>query len=351
MFSFTPSRDQGDAVLNLRKLLSPRIDPADFRHDLQRLQRMSSACLAGCPPPWPAPGLLLSAEDHYQSELWLPLAEIRPAFQRLYRAALAYPPILSSTPFADACGWAAIVSAMPPHICCSADPARLLEQLLADRILREKFLFWSFMPQRFYGDGSERYPEQSAFLDRWLAERHRGAGRLRCLDAACGAGAGTYGLALKLLECGWEKERFSIEGWTLDPLEAWSAAHAAFPHDPAQEAFFRRWTAPFFEQADGLSLIFRQADLLQPPEAESCFDLILCNGWIGGPILHETCQLRLAIENLTTLLAPGGLLLAADHFHGGWKKRTPVENLCELLGECGLQVSEAGEGIGGLKPD
>ena len=91
-------------------------------------------------------------------------------------------------------------------------------------------------------------------------------------------------------------------------------------------------------------LSFLQADLLDPPGSEK-FDLIICNGLLGGPIIHDIVQMRTIVQNLSGLLRPGGLLLAGDHFHGGWKKRVPTLLLGELFRECGLRVREAGEGL------
>jgi hypothetical protein len=53
---------------------------------------------------------------------------------------------------------------------------------------------------------------------------------------------------------------------------------------------------------------------------------------------------------LTELLAAGGLLLVADHFHGGWKKKIPGEFLGDLFRAHGLNVVLAGEGLGGQSP-
>jgi chemotaxis methyl-accepting protein methylase len=350
-FSLTPSLDPATAAANLHNLLSPRIDPAPFQPYVRRLRALFTAFAASCPPPWPAPGLALTPEIHYQSELWLPLADIRPAFQRLFRAALRHGPTLSSTPFAAAASWAAIVAAYQPFFAESIDPAALLERLLADGDQRAAFLFRSFLPLRFYGHHPQRYPAQAAVITTWLRERHRGEEPIRCLDAACGDGIGSYGLARLLLETGYGVGEFSVDGWTIDPLEVWAAAHAAFPHDPRRQAGFRKWVAPVFARGGQRHIVFRAVDLLAGAGSGEGFDLILCNGLLGGPIIHHREELKRVAENLARLLRPGGLLLAADRFHGGWKKQVPRESLGDLLKGCGLAVREAGEGIAGLKTD
>ena len=349
MPSFIPTLDPAEAAANLEQLLSPRTDPAPFQLYIQRLRRMFAAFAASCPPPWPAPGLALTPEIHYQSELWLPLADIRPAFQRLFRTALRHSPILSSTPFADAISWAAIVAAYQPFFAESIAPSALLLRLLADGDQRAAFLFRSFLPPRFYGNEPRRYPGQAAVVATWLAERRRGEGPVRCLDAACGDGAGTYGLARLLLESGYGVDEFSVDGWTIDPLEVWAAAHSAFPHDPQRQAAHREWTAPVFAQGGHCRIVFRAVDLMAGTESGEGFDLILCNGLLGGPIIHHGEELRRVAGKLAALLRPGGLLLVADRFHGGWKKQIPWESLGDLFKACGLMVREAGDGIAGLK--
>lgn len=356
MPGFTPSLDPADARRTLAELIQPHLDRDSFARCIDDLQRMFSNCCAYCPYPFLGYGLRATTEISYQCEQWLPLDELRPHFHRFYRRALTYPPVLSSTPFAGALSWAGIVARFPPFLRHFYNPAKLFEQLLADADLRTKFLFWSFMPERFYGDGSDRYPGQAAAVAEWLRPRKGRGGRVRCLDAACGDGATAYGIARLLLEQGWYPDRFEIEGWTLDPLEAWAAAHGAFPHNPRREATFRSWSAPVFQAAAHRSMLFRDADLTcmedgKYPYGYDRFDLIVCNGLLGGPIINRLDEIRRIVSRLCRMLAPGGLLLAADHFHGGWKKNIPGEALGDAFKSCGLSVAKAGEGISGLKSD
>ena len=345
MPSFKPSLDPAVSVANLEKLLSPHIDPVPFQPYIRRLRAMFAAFTASCPPPWPAPGLALCPEIHYQNELWLPLAHIRPAFERLFRTALRHTPILSSTPFSDASSWTDIVAGYHLFFKASVDPSALLERLLTNVEQRERFLFRSFLPERFHGNDAQRYPDQMAWITAWLSERRGGTGPLRCLDAACGDGTGTYGLGRLLLEAGYGAEEFSIEGWTIGPLEVWAAAHGAFPHDPKRQERYREWTSPVFAQGAHRRIIFRRVDLLAGAGPVEGFDLILCNGLLGGPIIHQREELLRVARNLAGLLRPGGVLLAADRFHGGWKKQIPREYLGYLFKRCGLLAGEADEGI------
>jgi len=348
MTVFSPSRDAGDAERSLTTLIRLRLDPLPLTERIQRLHGTFSTYRACCPPPWASQGLRITPEISYQSELWLPLDQLRPHFYRLYRQALTYPPVYPSTPFAQGASWAAIVADLPAFLKQFANPAELLEQLLSDSELRMKFLFWSFMPKRFYGAGSDRYAGQSSMIAEWIRQRSRRGTRLRCLDAASGDGANSYALARLLAEQGWRPGRFQIEGWTIEPLETWAAAHGCFPHDPVREQLFRRETADCFERGLAGTIRFRCADILNAPQTEQ-FDLIICNGLIGGPIIHDSRAMAAVVRALAGLLAPGGILLAADHFHGGWKQKCPQDELRALFEWHGLVNVEAAEGVAALR--
>ena len=351
MVCYTPSLDPVDASRALAGLLKPVLNPDACAYRIQSLQRMFSAACASCPSPFAGYGLRLTPEINYQCEHWLPLDVLREHFFAFYRQALNGHPVLTSTPYARAASWAAIVSSFPPFLRHVINPAALLRRLMVDTELRVKFLFWSFLPERFYGDGSDRYPGQVARIGAWIRSRElRGRG-VRCLDAACGDGATAYGLARLFMEQGWLPDRFAIEGWTLDPLEVWAAAHGIFPHNPRREASFRAWRAPVFQGVEHPAMLFRAVDLNALPGDTASFDLIVCNGLLGGPIINRPEEMQRVVSNLCHVLAPGGMLLVADHFHGGWKQKYPQQSLRVLCEGHGLVAIEAAEGIAVLKPD
>jgi chemotaxis methyl-accepting protein methylase len=341
MLTLSPSADDRDAQQHLDLLVTPRLTAGFCSSTIHRLHERFQVYAASCPVPIPSAGLIITPEIRRQCETYLPLAEIVSAFYRLYQAALSYPPLVQSTPFYTALSWADAFAALPLRFQNSANPASLLKGLLADQELLKEFLFASFLPRRFYG-GFRRYPRQREFMRAWLNNRtERG---VLCLDAACGTGEDSYGLALLLLENGRQPEEFRIEGWTIEPLEVWSAAHARFPHDQKRQAAYRRETEEIFRRKANDRILFRTIDLRVSPSGSE-FDLILCNGLLGGPILNKPHDVQRVVDRLAWLLAPGGILLAADSFHGGWKQKHPQDWLRVQFESAGLIVGPAGEGI------
>jgi len=334
--------DESDVPVSL---LAP-FDRNRFTSAIRYLHTQFDCYAATCPEPLPAPGLIVTPEIRTQCERYLPIADITAIFNRLYAAALTYPPIFSSTPFHNAMSWADTFAALPKQFQRSASPARLLETLLDDEQLLAMFLCISFLPARFYGSG-RRYPAQQEFVRSWLNMQN--GKMLRCLDAACGTGEDTYGLALLLMEAGYSSDMMQVTGWTLEPLEVWAATHRRLPHDRQRELQLRQDTSLLFEQGFGKCIHFDRIDLTACCSDEH-FGLILCNGLLGGPIIHDPGQLAHVVSALACLLEPGGILLAANHFHGGWQQQCPQETLRALFHNKGLETFEAGEGIGGRMP-
>ncbi len=354
--SFPCATDEADS---LRKLCTT-VDKNYFQSAIRRFDILFDIYTRTSHAPLPAPMLIVTPEIRTQCEIYVPINEIAVIFKRLYTVALTYPPIFSSTPFHNTMSWADTFAVLPPQFQFSANPARLLESLLADDRLLTDFLFASFLPQRFYGATGGRYPGQHDIIRKWLTTRKGSS--LRCLDAASGTGEGTYGIALLLSEMLFPPEEVLIEGWTVEPLEVWAATHRRFPHDPRREAMLRTTTSELLQRGYGSRISFHCADLTEislchalstqeTSNRDDLYDLIVCNGLLGGPIIHQNTQLDRTVSNLVQLLATGGILLAADNFHGGWKQKCPQDELRALYEKYGLITFEAGEGIGGLKPD
>ncbi len=348
---FIPSRSAAEADQALASLILTGCDTGAFASEIQRLKRQFGTYLRFCSPPWAAPRLLFSAEDVRQSELWLSLDEIRPPFYRFLRSRLRFPTVFSSTPFETSSCWFEMVAHFPPWLARYTNPATLLSALVSDSMFCCRFIFWLFMPDRYYGSSGNRYPRQMNDIRNWLQTKQNSTNTITCLDAACGDGSGTCHLATELLLMGYRADQLRIEGWTLHPLEVWSAAYGIFMNDMQRQQRFINETDFLFSVGAETSISFRSYDLLQlqPQSPGQQFDLVLCNGLLGGPIIHHMDELTRVVSTLAKRLRSGGLLVAADHFHEGWKKQYPDTMLIGILANCGLTPVAIEEGIAGIK--
>lgn len=296
-----------------------------------------------------APGLRITREMHAITDLYLPMAEIRPALLRLVR--LAYR-IRSNEPVSNHIivpegTWLDLIA----HTgMATTDPGAMLRSLMADGAARQKFLFSVAIP-RHHGNSFGRYPGGTAFLREWARGRiATGQARLRCLDAACGSGEGTWDAASVLVQGGYAPSQFQVDGISLHPLEIFSAAHGFFPHDPVYQHRYRRELAPLVATGVAARLHFTVGDLrARTVLPGGTYDAILCNGLLGGPMLRVEGEIAAVVANLVEALLPGGLLLVADSFHGGWKRRIPGGRLAEIMRGLGMTVCAAGEGLAGIK--
>ncbi|WP_214174057.1 class I SAM-dependent methyltransferase [Geomobilimonas luticola] len=348
---YTPSFDDAAVQSGLQQLLVPGpLRDDDLERRSIRLTGMFSLYATFSPHGLWAPGLVLTHGMRSLAEQCLPVAEIVRSLERMIVRSLRVSPVLAGSVIRNAATWLDLLDQLQPLV-RHPDPGRLLRELMADDGKRRRFLWRIFLPPR-YGCDFDRYPAQGAVLRNWLSRNRLSAGSVvRCLDAACGTGEGTYELARIVHEAvaGWGGWR--VDGTTLEPLELFSAAHGYFPHDPERQAAFRSRVAPLLTAVPAKRLSFRQGDLTLPaPATGHGYRIIVCNGVLGGPLLHEKRQLTEGVANLVALLEPGGILLAADRFHGGWKKRVSHNDLRDLLVGGGLQPLAVEDGVAGVRP-
>ncbi|GFO53502.1 hypothetical protein GMSM_05090 [Geomonas sp. Red276] len=229
----------------------------------------------------------------------------------------------------------------------TADPAPALTALVRDENFRRELLFALFLPRHF-GGSFDRYPLQRAWVTGWLREeRGRLGGRVRLLDSACGSGEGSYCLAEAVLAAGYRPEASLVTASTLEEFELFAGAHGFLPHDRQREREYRARVAPIINQS-GLVMEFRLEEVGMLAD-RGAFDVVVCNGLLGGPLLHEENELARAVHGLAERVAPGGVLLAADRFHAGWRRQVPLEMLKGMLVKEGLELMEVKEGIGGRR--
>lgn len=342
----SPSLSGEAAVQALSRLVS---DGTILDDDLQsrafRLARSFRAYALFSPVPCWAPGLVVTEEMRRVTEGYIPYDEVRGAIIRFCRVALKsghpMPPLLDGV-----CSWLDLLALLPPDISCP-DPSSMLERLMKEADVRKRFLFSLYLPAR-YGGAFGRYPKQMAFFRDWVnAQSKNRLSPVRILDAACGSGEGVYEVAAVCCEAGFAPAALHITGVTISPLEIYSAAYACFPHDSSREAAFRRFVRPLHESGSVSGLRFVAADI-QTWQSEEPYHVIVCNGVLGGPMMPDREEVIRCVQVLVGNLAAGGILLAANRFHGGWQKVFPHAEMERIFRRCGLQCLGAGDGVAGV---
>ena len=348
--SFTPTLDRQEALRRLDRLLVPgSILDADLARRIDRLACAFQSYADCYPLPLWAPGLIIGNEMRGLTEALFPMSRVRGLFERVLSRGCRFAPFLSGSYLYSSASWLDLLQRFRPQL-QSANPAALLRELAQDGEARKRFLFALLQPHHF-GGGFDRYPLQSQWLEKWLKEKGGSFERgMRVLDSACGSGEGTYGLAELLQAAGLSGNGFVVHGSTLEPMELFAAAHGFFPHDRDRERDYRDRVAPLLTRPDSARIEFYLEEVGAAPSREP-YQLILCNGLLGGPLMHDPSELAGAIGQLAARLAPGGLLLAADRFHAGWRLRVPAGMLRALVQASGLAPVEVPEGVGGVKRD
>lgn len=345
-FFHYPSLSMEDAAGALSLLVHDGGIPDDGL--LSRADRLAGrfrAYVLSAPVPCWAPGIVVTDEMRRITEGYIPYYEIRQALKRLCRLALKgdhpIPPLLEGVD-----NWLELLNLLPGDV-SRMDPSSLLCSLATDGDLRKRFLFSLYLPAR-YGGAFGRYPVQAAFLRDWLKALGDKSIPVSILDAACGSGEGVYELAACCREVGLSPQSRCIAGITISPLEIFSAAYACFPHDSIRETVFRRFVQPLHESGAVQGVRFRVADI-RNWHSEELYQVIVCNGVLGGPMMHDRKVVELCVKRLAGALAEGGILLAADRFHGGWQKAFPRGELERIFRQCDLRCLGIGEGVAGVR--
>jgi len=287
------------------------------------------------------PGGVITGEMHRQTEALLPLREMIPPIRRVVQGLLLPPPDGFTTLLTGAASWLAVCERL--RLPC-VDPSVMLRDALNDPRSAMLFLSRWYLPPR-HGGTFGRYPAQLGFVRRWFEER-RGEW-LSILDTACGTGEGVYDLALVAAASGFPPSRVMIVGETLSAVEVVSAASGVIPHDPGRTARFVPVRQRVLQSGMLERIIFRQHDLLADQGGDGRHDLILCNGLMGGPVLHDPDLMGQVIDTLARRLRRRGILLIADRFHEG-RHRQGGRLVRQVLEQAGFSLIDPGEGIGGV---
>jgi len=234
-------------------------------------------------PPWWSKNLIITPEIRESYEKWLPIDEFCGSLTGVGRAYLPEEswmplPLRSGTYLSLPDFWAAMPSCFGGKVCFEEGELPSLFCAMAD-------------PPRF-GTTAGRYPEEL----RYLMDTTRDG--MSLLDVGCGVGLNTLEIASAL-------KGMAVVGITPEPLEVWMAQNRCLPHD------FHRQT--MMRQFDG------KADFMygRAEEFSGDYDVIVCNGLVGGRFFHEVPKYQAFLHCCRESLCSGGRLIIADRFHEG----------------------------------
>jgi len=316
-----PSEENFSEVLSLEAGASAQ----EFFCKWSRLERLFCSCSSV--PCWSS-GTIISPELRAEYERWLPIRDFLSDLARVARKILPHPswlprPVRSSFQHCTRYFAAAPHSlpdlwrTLPPQLAGKAGyrPNEVIPLLcaMAD-------------PLRF-GTDTQRYPAQLDFLLSHLGDRP--GCTLAIMDLACGVGHGSLEMAQTLHRngvCG-----AMVIGLTREPLEAWMATVRRLPHDAGR--------GERLPSCSCSSLLHFIAGDVRSLPVRCCFDVLICNGLIGGDYLCTTLQLEAFLNELRRVLSPCGVLLVANHFHAG--RQAALEQFTQLAVGKGWGVSGA----------
>ena len=278
------------------------------RHN-RRWERLYSNWLMHAIPPWWAREIIITPDIRETYEKWLPIGEFRVSLAGVGRA---YLPDESWLPLPLRRGaypslpdfWAAMPSCFGGKVCFSEDELLPLLCAMAD-------------PPRF-GTTAGRYPEELEYMRRIVREG------MSVLDVGCGVGVNTLEMASAL-------KGVSFTGITPEPLEVWMANNRRLPHDVRRQALMNRF---------GGVAVFRRGTA---EEFAGDYDVIVCNGLVGGRFFSKDSQYRAVLRCCAASLRPGGHVLIADRFHEG--SRLNLQRFREIAVASGFICDESHHGF------
>lgn len=341
-FSLSPDCREHALEKTLARLLVPgNIMDDRLKSFCRRLQERFDIFRSTCPCHEWRKGLVINTETRRQTEIYLPLAEIQAAFRYLISCSCRYRPFYPAAPLFSSLSWIDALERMLPFP-FEINPAAVILRAAQDEQFRRELLYSLFVPQR-YGGSHDRYPWQKGFLREWLLRRK--GEKCLILDAGCGTGEGVYELAEMAAESGIDAE---LKGCTIEPLELAAAAHGWFPGDNERGVGAEN----IINKLKGGNCIrFFRDDVCSLSDRGDRYDAVICNGLLGGPLLHKKDELESAISRLGRVIKKEGIILADDRFHDGWHKIIPRQMLERLLEGCGFRVITLPEGVGAIRTE
>jgi 2-polyprenyl-3-methyl-5-hydroxy-6-metoxy-1,4-benzoquinol methylase len=94
---------------------------------------------------------------------------------------------------------------------------------------------------------------------------------------------------------------------------------------------------------------FVRRDIRNRTETGKRYDAVVCNGLIGGPLLNDKAMVREVIRGLAERVNRGGMFLAADRFHAGWRKSVPIGLIRAEVESAGFSIVDVGEGVAAVR--
>lgn len=288
-----------------------------------------AAFLAHAPLDIEPPDLVITAEEHRQSNAWLPRGPLTDDVARALGgwfdlAALGLDPRAT-----DLGRWRSWLDARArlPLVRRFFFPAALLEAL-ADAAFAHDLLFELCAP-----------PAMGSELGRYGARPGEVAALappvdvLLAWDAGCGTGEGTWELAYALCA---RAARVDALGTTPCPLQRLMAERRDRPHDPARGAALRAFVDA--GPRERCRVWFLVHDVRRDPPRPS--HVIACHGVLGEAI-DDPPEVERVVGALAGALLPGGVLSVADRFRPERAARAAA--LVEAAARAaGLEVAGAG---------